>query len=86
MPQQAHFLRNCGIGISLTGRTSVGKSSVLNGILGLLPRDGRAAAVGVGETTMKITAYSNETLYPHMLLHDLPGYGTPRHAMSTYIV
>jgi predicted GTPase len=55
----------------LVGRTGVGKSSVLNSILG-----GSVAAVGEYEpTTHRITAYEVELNEQNFVIYDLPGLG-----------
>jgi GTP-binding protein EngB required for normal cell division len=71
--------------IGFTGRTSAGKSSLLNSILGRKPLDAGAAKTGHGETTMDITAYTCEK-YPFLMLHDMPGYGTVRNPTFEYFV
>ncbi|XP_057300529.1 interferon-inducible GTPase 5-like [Hydractinia symbiolongicarpus] len=64
---------NCGI----TGSSGTGKSSFINTIRGLTPRDKNAASVGVVECTTEPTSYPDPK-NPMLQYWDLPGVGTPR--------
>lgn len=72
------------IRIAVTGRSGVGKSSLINALLGLEPNTPGAAAVGPVETTFKVQEFQfprNENIK----LVDLPGVGTPEFPKETYI-
>ncbi|XP_057299252.1 interferon-inducible GTPase 5-like [Hydractinia symbiolongicarpus] len=63
----------CGI----TGSSGTGKSSLINTIRGLTPRDENAASVGVVECTTKPTSYPDPK-NPMVQYWDLPCVGTPK--------
>ncbi|XP_057300130.1 interferon-inducible GTPase 5-like [Hydractinia symbiolongicarpus] len=64
---------HCGI----TGSSGTGKSSFINTIRGLTPRDENAASVGVVECTTEPTSYPDPK-NPMLQYWDLPGVGTPK--------
>lgn len=61
--------------VGVTGRTGVGKSSLINALLGLTADDTSAAAVGEKETTLKPTPYQHPR-NNKLEFWDLPGIGT----------
>ncbi|XP_053377791.1 T-cell-specific guanine nucleotide triphosphate-binding protein 2-like [Mercenaria mercenaria] len=70
--------------VGVTGKTGAGKSSLINALRGLKPRDKGAAAVGVSETTKTIQSYP----YPghdHVILKDYPGIGTQDFSKDDYM-
>jgi GTP-binding protein EngB required for normal cell division len=72
------------INLAITGSSGAGKSSLINALRDLKPRDVGAADVGVEETTMDPMPYPFPQL-PHVRLWDLPGAGTPRFPQETYL-
>eukprot|EP00467_Chlorarachnion_reptans_P021599 CAMPEP_0114521342 /NCGR_PEP_ID=MMETSP0109-20121206/20133_1 /TAXON_ID=29199 /ORGANISM="Chlorarachnion reptans, Strain CCCM449" /LENGTH=1340 /DNA_ID=CAMNT_0001702437 /DNA_START=130 /DNA_END=4154 /DNA_ORIENTATION=- len=71
--------------LAITGNSGTGKSSLTNAMRGLRPRDDGAAAVGVKETTLEPTPYDVNIDGKGMRLFDLPGAGTPKFPLATYI-
>lgn len=70
--------------IAITGNSGVGKSSLINTLRDLKPRDNGAARVGVTETTLTEKQY----MYPRndrVILTDLPGMGTLRFPRRKYL-
>ncbi len=70
--------------IAVTGRPGSGKSTIINTLRGLNPRQSGAAPVGVTETTSMPTRYPHPQ-YTNFVLWDLPGVGTPRYPRDTYL-
>merc|ERR1719498_30247 len=71
--------------VAVTGNSGTGKSSLNNAMRGLNPRDDRAAAVGVKETTIDPHGYDFEIAGDEMRLWDLPGAGTPKFPLKSYM-
>eukprot|EP00954_Amorphochlora_amoebiformis_P025125 1371036-Amorphochlora_amoeboformis.AAC.1 len=71
--------------VAVTGNSGTGKSSLNNALRGLTPRDAEAAAVGVKETTLDPEGYEFSLAGPDMKLWDLPGAGTPRFPLQSYM-
>ncbi|KAI9002890.1 interferon-inducible GTPase-domain-containing protein [Hyaloraphidium curvatum] len=69
--------------IALCGSSGVGKSSLVNALLGILNGARGAAPVGITETTMNIQVYSHPTL-PWLKIWGIPGAGTVNHPAATY--
>jgi GTP-binding protein EngB required for normal cell division len=70
-PEKLHF--------AVCGTSGSGKSSLINAFRGLGLRGAGAAAVGVTETTSKITRYPDprsEVPYSRFVWYDIPGAGT----------
>ncbi|KAL8219485.1 UNVERIFIED_CONTAM: hypothetical protein K2H54_025635 [Gekko kuhli] len=70
--------------IAVTGEAGAGKSSFINAIRGLKPKDEGAAPIGLTETTQKPVAYSHPN-FPNVIFWDLPGIGTPGFPPETYL-
>jgi energy-coupling factor transporter ATP-binding protein EcfA2 len=64
------------LNIALVGESGVGKSALLNAVLGLWPDDPGAAAVGVDETTAEVQGYVDPR-HPQVKWFDVPGANTP---------
>eukprot|EP00472_Partenskyella_glossopodia_P004484 CAMPEP_0197518870 /NCGR_PEP_ID=MMETSP1318-20131121/4120_1 /TAXON_ID=552666 /ORGANISM="Partenskyella glossopodia, Strain RCC365" /LENGTH=581 /DNA_ID=CAMNT_0043069533 /DNA_START=39 /DNA_END=1784 /DNA_ORIENTATION=+ len=71
--------------VAVTGNSGTGKSSLNNALRGLKPKDGNAAAVGVKETTIDPHGYDFEPAGDDMRLWDLPGAGTPKFPLESYM-
>ncbi|GAB5361070.1 hypothetical protein AAMO2058_000683200 [Amorphochlora amoebiformis] len=71
--------------LAITGNSGTGKSSLNNAMRGLKPRDDGAAEVGVKETTLEPTPYTIDVAGKQMAMYDLPGAGTPRFPLESYI-
>lgn len=74
-----------GINWTVCGSAGVGKSSMVNKLRGLTPRDPGAAPVGVKETTLEPRRYS----FPdndNICLWDLPGGSTAKFPAHKYVV
>uniref|UniRef100_A0A7S3YLQ8 IRG-type G domain-containing protein n=1 Tax=Lotharella globosa TaxID=91324 RepID=A0A7S3YLQ8_9EUKA len=71
--------------LAITGNSGTGKSSLNNAMRGLKPRDDGAAAVGVKETTLEPTPYDITVDGHEMKMYDLPGAGTPKFPLDTYV-
>ena len=72
------------INLAVTGQSGMGKSTLINTLRCMLPKDKSAAAVGTRETTMEVRSYP----FPannNLLLWDLPGVGTPKFPQKTYL-
>merc|ERR1712078_436906 len=71
--------------LAVTGNSGTGKSSLNNAMRGLKPRDEGAAAVGVKETTLDPHGYDYPPAGKDMRLWDLPGAGTPKFPLASYM-
>jgi len=71
--------------LAVTGNSGTGKSSLNNAMRGLKARDNGAAEVGVKETTINPTPYTITVEGNTMQMYDLPGAGTPKFPLETYI-
>ena len=72
--------------IAVTGQSGSGKSSLVNRLRGLTPKDKRNplyAKVGVTQTTKDIKSYPFPS-NPLLELVDLPGCGTQKFSIDTY--
>lgn len=76
--------RDC-INVAVTGNAGVGKSSFINTVRNLRPRDAGAADVSPNETTMEPTSYDFSNLAVDARLWDLPGAGTRRFPRDGYV-
>lgn len=84
-PQPSWLITKDCINVAVTGNSGVGKSSFINTMRGLRPRDEGAADVSLNETTMQPTGYDFPgTLLPTKLW-DLPGAGTQRFPREGYV-
>jgi len=70
--------------VAVAGNSGTGKSSFINAVRGLRPRDAGAAKVGVSETTLQPTVYEFPN-FPQARLWDLPGAGTALFPREGYI-
>ena len=70
--------------IAVIGQAGVGKSSFINAIRNLTAEDIGAANVGVVETTGELKEYPHPS-YPNLTFWDVPGVGTKRWPMGTYL-
>ena len=61
---------------AIAGISGSGKSSLVNAFRGLRSRDAGAAAVGVTETTLQMTRYSDANPQNPYVWYDIPGAGT----------
>jgi len=74
------------LNFGVVGSSGVGKSSLINALLGLRPTDPGAARVGVTETTSRPTPYEASLgSLGTMKLWDLPGAGTELFPRDSYI-
>lgn len=74
------------VSLGVTGRSGVGKSSLINAVLGKKPEDPGAAPVGVEETTIVPKGYTvGQGPLNGLRLVDLPGAGTRNFPSVTYI-
>ena len=81
------FLKEKGdgkINVAVTGQSGVGKSTFINTIRGLKPKDPNAAKCDVAEVIADPAPYSFPDI-EEILLWDLPGTGTPTYPLDTYI-
>ncbi|KAI9025615.1 interferon-inducible GTPase-domain-containing protein, partial [Hyaloraphidium curvatum] len=69
--------------IGYCGPSGVGKSSLVNALLGLRNGAPGAADTGIVETTATIKKYNNPSL-PYLDNWDIPGAGTENHPAATY--
>ncbi|KAJ2965039.1 hypothetical protein NQZ79_g75 [Umbelopsis isabellina] len=69
--------------IAVAGIAGTGKSSVVNGIMGMHDNDPQAAVTGETEATIKPRGYRHPDLRS-MVLWDLPGAATLHHPAETY--
>jgi len=70
--------------MAITGQSGAGKSSFINKLRNIKPGQTGAAKVGVTETTLQPTKYAHPE-NQNIELWDLPGVGTPRFPMETYL-
>lgn len=84
-PRPAWLSTKDCINVAVTGNAGVGKSSFINTVRGLRPRDPGAADVSPNETTMEPKWYEFPDLSVATRLWDLPGAGTQRFPRETYI-
>ncbi|CAO2594165.1 Interferon-inducible GTPase 1 [Lemmus lemmus] len=75
---------NVPINIAVTGEFGVGKSSLINALMGMGPEDEGAAEVGVVPTTMRRTPYKHPKITT-LTLWDLPGIGTVNFPPKDYL-
>nr|XP_048275339.1 interferon-inducible GTPase 1-like [Myodes glareolus] len=75
---------NIPINVAVTGEFGVGKSSLINALMGVGPEDEGAAEVGVVETTMRRTPYKHPKIQT-LTLWDLPGLGTVNFPPKDYL-
>ncbi|KAK7810345.1 hypothetical protein U0070_009379 [Myodes glareolus] len=75
---------NIPINVAVTGEFGVGKSSLINALMGVGPEDEGAAEVGVVQTTMRRTAYKHPKIQT-LTLWDLPGIGTVNFPPKDYL-
>lgn len=73
------------VNVAVTGNAGVGKSSFINSVRNLRPRDEGAADVSPNETTMEPTPYDFSNLAVNTRLWDLPGAGTRRFPRDAYV-
>ena len=71
------------VNIAVTGQSGSGKSSFINRMRGLKPKDKDAAPVGVTETTTERKCYAFPD-NPLIKLWDLPGAGTEAFPIGSY--
>ena len=72
------------VNLAITGQSGAGKSTIINTLRSLLPKEFGAARVGTSETTMVPTPYpfpANQ----NVILWDLPGVNTPNFPKNDYI-
>ena len=72
------------LNIAVCGPAGTGKSTLINTLRGLAPKDKGACAVGVVETTIKVSEHPHPR-YKNLTLWDLPGVGTPKFPRETYL-
>ncbi|KAM7320365.1 hypothetical protein ACRRTK_020808 [Alexandromys fortis] len=75
---------NATINIAVTGEAGAGKSSFINALRGVGPKDEDAAEVGVTETTIKRAPYKHPKIRT-LTLWDLPGIGTMNFPPEEYL-
>ncbi|KAH0512894.1 Interferon-inducible GTPase 1 [Microtus ochrogaster] len=75
---------NVPINVAVTGEFGVGKSSLINALMGVGPEDEGAAQVGVVATTMMRTPYKHPKIQT-LTLWDLPGIGTVNFPPKDYL-
>ncbi|KAF9038191.1 interferon-inducible GTPase-domain-containing protein [Panaeolus papilionaceus] len=64
------------INIAVVGESGMGKSSLLNALRGLSPKDQGAARCGFNETTATVQGYP-DLRNPNIVWYDVPGANTP---------
>ncbi|KAI9321456.1 interferon-inducible GTPase-domain-containing protein [Dichotomocladium elegans] len=69
--------------VAVVGTAGTGKSTLVNGILGLQDSDHGAAPTGETEKTTKPKGYKHPDLRT-MIVWDMPGAGTESHPAETY--
>lgn len=80
------WLPQSGVHFGVTGRSGVGKSTLVNAIRGKRPGEPGAAPVGVTETTMQPVCYRIEDgPLAGLCIWDLPGAGTMNFPAAEYI-
>ncbi len=72
------------LNIAVTGNAGVGKSTFINTMRGLEPRDKGAAKVDVTQATTEVTEYAHPD-HDNFKLSDLPGVGTPDFPREGYL-
>ncbi|KAF9047494.1 immunity-related GTPases-like protein, partial [Panaeolus papilionaceus] len=73
------------LNIAIVGTSGSGKSTFLNSLRGLSPRDPGAAASGFNETTDRVQGYP-DVRNPEITWYDVPGANTPRVSGWRYFV
>ena len=79
-----HDYMKSEVNIAITGSSGAGKSSLINSLRSLRPKDEGAAAVGVNETTMEPHPYPYAQ-NKNIVIWDLPGVGTPKFKRENYV-
>jgi len=69
------YKENC-FHFAVAGASGSGKSSLVNAFRGLRSQDAGSAAVGVTETTLRVTRYSGASPENPFVWYDIPGAGT----------
>ncbi|XP_039080248.1 immunity-related GTPase family M protein 1-like isoform X1 [Hyaena hyaena] len=72
------------VNIAVTGDSGNGMSSFINALRGIGHEDEASAPTGVVRTTQIPTSYSS-SLFPNMVLWDLPGTGVDTQSLENYI-
>ena len=79
-----HDYMQSKVNIAITGSSGTGKSSLINCLRSLKPKDEGAAKVGVKETTKEPHPYPYAQ-NKNIAIWDLPGVGTPKFKRENYI-
>ncbi|KAF9038175.1 interferon-inducible GTPase-domain-containing protein [Panaeolus papilionaceus] len=74
--RQRYAIQDDKINIAIVGESGMGKSSLLNALRGLRPRDPGAARCGFNETTRTVRGYP-DLRNPNFVWYDVPGANTP---------
>ncbi|KAF9038190.1 interferon-inducible GTPase-domain-containing protein [Panaeolus papilionaceus] len=74
--RQRYRIQDSKINIAIVGEAGMGKSSLLNALRGLSPRDRGAAPTGFNETTAIVQGYP-DLRNPNIVWYDVPGASTP---------
>ncbi|KAF9038189.1 interferon-inducible GTPase-domain-containing protein [Panaeolus papilionaceus] len=74
--RQRYAIQDDKINIGIVGESGMGKSSLLNALRGLSPRDPGAARCGFNETTGSVQGYP-DPCRPNVVWYDVPGANTP---------
>lgn len=70
--------------IGISGRVKTGKSTFINAVLGLEPKQPGAAKSGSGNTTQHVTPYQHPR-NEQIVLFEFPGVGTDAHPKTKYM-
>ncbi|KAF9038188.1 interferon-inducible GTPase-domain-containing protein [Panaeolus papilionaceus] len=81
--RQRYNIQDTKINIGIVGESGTGKSSLLNALRGLSPRDQGAARCGFNETTAFVQGYPDRR-NPNIVWYDVPGANTPTVRGWTY--